>query len=221
MAFCYEYPRPALTTDVALFTLVDGGLHLLLIRRGASPYAGRWALPGGFVRQDEQLEICARRELAEETGVEQALLMQFGIFDEAGRDPRGWIVSVAYLALVTSAKLVLSAGTDAAEAQWFPVSALPPLAFDHADIARQARTALRERAGWFDETFQRFLFALLPQTFTLSRLQSVYEAVIEADRPVDKRNFRKMILGKGILQETGGMERGSHRPAQLYEKRRA
>lgn len=144
--FSYPYPRPSLTVDVALVTR-EATPRVLLIRRKADPFRGKWALPGGFVDENERLIDAARRELKEETGVEQADLEQLHTFGDPGRDPRGWTVSVAYLARVTPDQLTPIAGDDAAEVGWFPLDHLPALAFDHADILARVRHRLADRAG--------------------------------------------------------------------------
>jgi 8-oxo-dGTP diphosphatase len=135
--FCYEFPRPSLTVDVALITR-DEPRRVLLIRRKADPFAGKWALPGGFVDENERLSDAARRELKEETGVGEAELEQLYTFGDPGRDPRGWTVSVVFLAR-TSSELQPTAGDDADEVGWFPLNATPPLAFDHALILAHVR----------------------------------------------------------------------------------
>jgi 8-oxo-dGTP diphosphatase len=210
MAFTYEYPHPAVATDIAVFTLRDGVLNVLLIERGAEPYRGAWALPGGFLQPDEELDQCARRELLEETGVDASLLIPFANFSAPDRDPRERVISVAYLALLPSDGLRLEARTDAAQARWFPVRALPPLAFDHARILARALEVLAARARGISP-----LFALLPARFTLSQLQGAYEAVTGDD--AEKRNFRKMVAGLGCVRETEDFAHGAHRPARLYE----
>jgi 8-oxo-dGTP diphosphatase len=136
--FCYEFPRPSLTVDVAVMTR-EQPFRVLLIRRKAEPFAGKWALPGGFVNENECLTDAACRELKEECGVEQVDLEQVYTFGDPGRDPRGWTVSVVYLARVPAEKVVPVAGDDAAEVRWFPLDALPPLAFDHAQVLARVR----------------------------------------------------------------------------------
>ena len=145
-SFSYPYPRPSLTVDVALDTR-EASPRVLLIQRKADPFKGKWALPGGFVDENERLVDAARRELNEETGIEQADLEQLHTFGDPGRDPRGWTVSVAYLALVSPDQLKPVAGDDAAEVGWFTLAELPPLAFDHADILTRVRHRLADRAG--------------------------------------------------------------------------
>lgn len=136
-AYRYDHPRPALTADCAV--LADGGRRILLIRRGREPFAGGWALPGGFVEIDEDLPDAARRELREETGIRVERLAQIGAFGRPDRDPRGRVVSVAFLAAVGAADgSPPRAADDAAEARWFALDDLPPLAFDHAEIVDAA-----------------------------------------------------------------------------------
>lgn len=137
MAHCYEFPRPAVTVDVAAFRSGPRGPEILLVRRGKPPFEGRWALPGGFLDLDEELEDAARRELREETGLEVDRLEQIGAFGKIGRDPRGRTITVVYGALAP-ADAEVRGGDDAAAAGWFPLGALPPLAFDHDEIVRRA-----------------------------------------------------------------------------------
>ncbi|MEA1050550.1 NUDIX domain-containing protein [Lamprobacter modestohalophilus] len=208
--YCYRYPHPAVTTDVVLFTIRDDCLQLLLIERGNEPFKGSWALPGGFVDIDEALKTCAARELAEETGVENLYLEQLGTFGEPGRDPRERVISVAYLALAPESRLSVRAGDDAAAAAWFPVKDLPPLAFDHDQIIASAHRRLIAKLDYSTIAFQ-----LLPDTFTLSELQRVYETLVDAE--IDKRNFRKWAQALEVIEDTGALRRrGSHRPARVY-----
>jgi 8-oxo-dGTP diphosphatase len=144
--FTYPYPRPSLTVDIVLVTR-EASPRVLLIQRKADPFQGKWALPGGFVDENERLIDAARRELREETGVEQADLEQLHAFGDPGRDPRGWTVSVVFLTLVNADQLKAVAGDDAAAVDLFPLADLPPLAFDHADILARARARLADRAA--------------------------------------------------------------------------
>jgi 8-oxo-dGTP diphosphatase len=141
--YSYDYPRPAVTVDIVVVTKARGP-KVLLIRRKHDPFAGKWALPGGFVDMDETLETAARRELREETSVETAELVQLYTYGDPGRDPRGRTISVAYLARVDPRHVVPRAGDDAADAAWFPLTDLPELAFDHATILADARKFLRQ-----------------------------------------------------------------------------
>jgi 8-oxo-dGTP diphosphatase len=208
--YCYAYPHPAVTTDVVLFTIRDGRLKLLLIRRGGEPFKGHWALPGGFLDIDEDLEDCALRELEEETGVNGVYLEQLRTYGRPGRDPRERVISVAHYALAPSERLSIKAASDAAEASWFPVSALPPLAFDHAEIIQAAHERLVAKLD-----YSTIAFRFMPERFTLSELQEVYEILLDAE--LDKRNFRKWALALEQIEGTHEQRRsGSHRPARLY-----
>ena len=219
-AHAYEYPRPAVTVDCVIFGLdTDRGLRVLLVRRRDAPCQGMLALPGGFVRtrdsgdQGEDLEVAARRELEEETGAKVSYLEQLFTFGKPGRDPRGRVISVAYMALVRPSDHVLAGGTDATEADWFPavtvLSWKRKLAFDHAEIVRMAVMRLQSKVRYAPIGFN-----LLPPTFTLGELQRLYESVLF--RPLDKRNFRRRILSMGLLAEAGRQENVSHRAAALY-----
>lgn len=210
MSYTYKYPHPAVTTDVVAFTLKDGALHLLLVRRKFEPFKDQWALPGGFVRENEDLEACAHRELEEETGVTGAFLEQLYTFGSPERDPRERVISVAYIALLVSDTLVVRGGSDAAEAEWFNVSRLPPLAFDHDSIVKHALERLRNKISYSSLGLQ-----FLPKTFTLTEVQTIYESI--RGEAIDKRNFRKWLLGLDWVKETGQMTKGgAHRPAKLY-----
>ncbi len=139
--FSYDYPRPALTVDIVIATR-EARPQVLLIRRKHDPFAGSWALPGGFVDESERLADAARRELEEETGLKVADLEQLFTAGDPGRDPRGWTVSVVYLARVELAQMKAVAADDAEEVGWFPLDELPALAFDHTMILDRARTRL-------------------------------------------------------------------------------
>jgi 8-oxo-dGTP diphosphatase len=208
--FTYKHPRAALTVDCVVFGFDEGELKVLLIERGLEPFKGRWALPGGFVRVDETLDEAARCELVEETGLQDVFLEQLYTFGSVERDPRERVVSVAHYALVKLSDHRAKAATDAANAQWFPVSKPPKLAFDHADILSTALDRLKGKVR-----YQPIGFELLAEKFTLSQLQHLYEAVLETE--LDKRNFRKKVLNFGLLiplKETQMV--GRHRPAQLF-----
>jgi 8-oxo-dGTP diphosphatase len=194
--------------DLVIFTVRDGTLQVLLVERGIPPFKGQWALPGGFVLERETLEDAARRELEEETGLREVYLEQLFTFGDPDRDPRGRIISVAYFALTPPAPL--HAATDAANAAWHPAARPPRLAFDHAKILRAGLDRLRAKLGYSTVGFE-----LLPRQFTLTELQTLYEAILE--RPLDKRNFRKKILSLGLLKSEGRTRAaGAHRPARLY-----
>lgn len=198
------------TVDVVIFAVRGGALDVLLVRRGIPPFLGRWAIPGGFVLEEESVEGAARRELREETGVSDVYLEQLYTFGDPGRDPRGRVVTVAYFALIAADRAPLKAGTDAADARWFPMAKLPPLAFDHRRILDYALERLRNKLEYTTVGFQ-----LLPRRFTLTELQRVYEAIL--GRRLDKRNFRRKMDLLGILKPAPGWRReGLRRPARLY-----
>ena len=210
MAHTYDYPRPALTVDGVIFGLDPAGLKVLLIQRDRPPFEGRWALPGGFVEMGETLDAAARRELAEETGLAGVFLEQLYTFGDPGRDPRGRVVSVAYYALVNLHDRPVIAASDARNAAWFAADDVPPLAFDHAEVLEVALNRLKGKVR-----YQPVGFELLPEQFTLGQLQRMYETIL--DRPLDKRNFRKKILGMDLLADTGEIQQDvAHRAARLY-----
>jgi 8-oxo-dGTP diphosphatase len=198
-----------IAVDVVIFTIRDARLHVLLVRRGITPFAGRYAIPGGFVHEDESLEAAARRELGEETGVRDVYLEQLYSFGDPARDPRGYVVTVAYFALIAADRATLEAGTDADEARWCPVDALPSLAFDHGRILAYALERLRNKLEYTTVGFQ-----LLPAKFTLGELQAVYEAIL--GRPVDKRNFRRKIALLSIVTPLKEFRVTGRKPARLY-----
>lgn len=136
MEYTYKYPRPAVTADCVVITK-EAEPKVLLIQRGADPYKGCWAFPGGFMNMDETTEQCAIRELEEETGLKVSTVRQIGAYSKVDRDPRGRTITVAYLAIIDKPAQV-TGQDDAAKAEWFPLSALPELAFDHADIMADA-----------------------------------------------------------------------------------
>lgn len=213
MGSSYAYDRPGLTVDCVIFglDLDEETLRVMLIERDLEPFAGMWAIPGGFVREGETLAAAAARELREETGIGDVFLEQLYTFGDPARDPRGWVVSVAYYALVSPDKHTVHAATDARQARWFPVDALPRLAFDHAEILKTALGRVRGKL-----TYAPIGFELLPRKFTVRQLQKLYEIVLGTR--LDNRNFRKKIFGMDVLRELKEMQRGvPHRAARLYE----
>lgn len=206
-----EYERPSVTVDIIIFTLRNSELQVLLVKRRNWPYAGMWAIPGGFIKMDESLEEAARRELAEETGVDDPdiYLEQLYTFGHPDRDPRTRVITVAYFALIRSDRLQLQASSDAAAAEWFPAYNPPSLAFDHSGILTYAVRRLRYKLEYTALAFQ-----LLPEAFTLTELQEAYEHILNEE--LDKRNFRRKVLAADILGETPYVRGGGHRPAKLY-----
>ena len=210
MSHTYDYPRPSVTVDAVVFGYDAGELRVLLIERGEEPFRGTWALPGGFIGEDEDLDAAARRELREETGIEPIMLEQLRAFGTPGRDPRGHTVTVAFVALVKLGDHSVQAATDAADARWFPANDPPALAFDHAEILQCARAhmieAVRTRPVGFD---------LLPSEFSQTDLQKLVESVLGEE--LDKRNFRKKLQSLDLLVPTGEYETGvPRRAAQLF-----
>lgn len=210
MPHSYKFARPALTVDCVVFGLDDEDLKVLLIERDLPPFEGQWALPGGFVRVDESLDDAALRELGEETGLKKVFLEQLYTVGDLDRDPRERVVTVTYYALVRLSSHKVKAATDARQALWFAIDDVPKLAFDHQKIMTMAHERLRGKVR-----YQPIGFELLPQKFTLRQLQHLYEVIL--DRELDKRNFRKKILGMEILEELDELETDvAHRAARLY-----
>lgn len=231
MPFSYPYPRPAVTCDTVVFTMRADDLAVLLIRRKDEPFAGAWALPGGFVNQNESLDRAAARELSEETGVTGLKLRQLGAFGDPGRDPRGHTVTVAYVAFAVATPTP-AAGDDAADAEWLPFRSLPlservrtpkagrrkrtssppevRLAFDHAKILRAAHLRLCRH---LDNPVHDPAFELLPPRFTMAQLQRTYELVL--GRSLDAREFKTRALSTGLVVVASA--RPAPKPAlQLY-----
>lgn len=208
--YCYKYPRPAVTTDCVIFGFDEGELKVLLIERGIDPFKGKWALPGGFMRENENSDECAKRELYEETGLESLFIEQLFTFSDIDRDPRGRVVTIAYYALVKLSNYSVKAGDDASKAKWYQISQIPPLAFDHDRILRIAVNRLRGKIR-----YQPIGFELLPERFTIPELQNLYETVLEIK--LDRRNFRKKILDTGLLIDHNESIKGKpHKGANLY-----
>lgn len=208
-SYHYEYPRPALATDCIIFGFDGGELKLLLLEREKEPFKNKWSLPGGFVFMTETTEACAKRILFEKAGIKHVFIEQLYTFSDIDRDPREWIVSVAYYALVDKHQYELIAGRDTVKAEWFELSNLPKLAFDHGKIVKTAISRLKGKVR-----YQPIGFELLNEKFTLSQLQSLYEAILETS--IDKRNFRKKILGMGLLNMLDEKEKNVARKAAHY-----
>lgn len=206
-----DQTKPSVTVDVVIVTLRDNDLQVLLIKRDNAPFRGKWALPGGFVHIDEALNTAARRELEEETGVSNVYLEQLYTFGDINRDPRGRVISVAYIALVP-APLAVHGGSDAGDAQWWSIKSMPQLAFDHGQIVQYALTRLRYKIE-----YSAVGFRLMPPEFTLSELQKAYEIVL--GEPLDKRNFRRRIIEAKVIEPLDQVRSGDGRPARLYRFR--
>lgn len=205
-----NYPSPRLAVDCVVFGFDEKGLRVMLIQRGKEPFKGTWALPGGFVHIDESVDDAARRELGEETGI-RVFLEQLYTFGAVDRDPARRVVSVAYYALVQPEVHRVLGATDAADARWFRLDAVPSMPFDHQAILEMALTRLRGKVR-----YEPIGFELLPKKFTLLQLQRLYEIVL--GRPLDKSNFRKKLLSFGILTELDEVQTDvAHRAARLYQ----
>jgi len=190
--YTYKYPHPSVTADCVIFCFDGVSIKILLIQRGNEPFKGKWAFPGGFMNINETAEECARRELEEETGLKNAAIEQFYTFSDVNRDPREWVITVAHYALVRLSEV--KGGDDAASARWFAMDEVPSLAFDHDRILRMAVNRLKERI-----CFEPIGFELLPEVFTMTELQNLYEAILEVK--FDRRNFYNKMLKLGILTE--------------------
>lgn len=206
--------HPSVTTDTVLFATLGARLRVLLVRRGRPPFEGTWALPGGFLEEDEDLDVCARRELQEETGIRGVTLEQFGA---PGRDPRGRVISIAFLGTIAPDHLrePPRASSDAADLGWFDVDAPPPLAFDHAEIVSSARRRLQTRL----DCDPRLAFTFLPADgFTIAELQAAYEAV--RGEALDKHSFLALSAVTDLLEEAGGVRTAAAHHGQLYRPHR-
>jgi 8-oxo-dGTP diphosphatase len=215
-----DFPRPLVTVDLAIFSIQEDELRVLLVKRPATPgepFAGQWALPGGFidVSVDPDLKSCALRKLKEKTGIEAPYLEQVGSWGNASRDPRGWSVTNVYFALIAVDDGHLAPGGNAADAAWFTVDGhrvREKLAFDHADILKDAVARLRSKVEY--TSLPAFL---LPAEFTLRELQRVHE--IALNRPLEKKAFRTRVLASDLLEQIPRKKGGANRPAQLFRLR--
>jgi 8-oxo-dGTP diphosphatase len=201
-----------IAVDAIVFGYSDNKLNVLLVKQKFGELKNQWALVGGFVKENETLGNAVNRELSEEAGIKVNYLEQLYTFgDNINRDPRFHVISVAYFALVNSTKLVLTADTDAQDAQWFPIKDLPTLAFDHKDILKTALQRLQNKL-----TYQPIGFDLLPKEFLFSDLENLYGTILEKE--IDRRNFRKKILSFGLIEETDNFSsKKNGRPAKLFK----
>lgn len=214
------FPRPLTFVDLAIFSVADDALRVLLVRRPTGreePFPGQWALPGGFIDVDidEDLEACALRKLQEKTGIAAPYLEQVGSWGNATRDPRGWSATHVYFALISSDDLNPIPGGNVSDVKWFSVDGnrvREKLAFDHLEILKTAINRLRNKVEY--TSLPAFL---MPSEFTLSELQRVYE--IALDRSLEKKAFRTRILATDLLEEVPRRREGANRPAQLFKLR--
>jgi 8-oxo-dGTP diphosphatase len=208
------YTTPIVSVDIVLLTLRDGQLYTALSLRERDPFAGKWALPGGYIHTNEdQTDVdAAARILLAKTGLKSPYYEQLRTFASADRDPRGWSVSIAHYALVPFDAM---ADVQNDHLKWVPVDSVTSLPFDHLEILRTAVGRVRDKS-----LYSSLPVHLMPKHFTLTDLQSVYETLLGAD--IDKRGFRRRIEELNILEEvTGEMSSGKHRPAQLFRLKRA
>ena len=200
-----------LSVDAVVFGYEQGNISVLLIKRKYDPFKGQWAIPGGFIKNDESLEDAVERELFEETGVKINYLEQLYTFGKPNRDPRGRVVSVAYFGLVRPNTFKIAASTDAEQVRWFPINEIPKLSFDHREILN---TAVERVQGKI--TYEPIGFELLDKKFPFSDLEKLYTTLL--GREIDRRNFRKKIVGLNILDELDEkVSKGSGRPANLFQ----
>jgi 8-oxo-dGTP diphosphatase len=215
-----DFPRPLTTVDVVIFGIHLGTLNVLLVQRSAAsaePYPGLWALPGGFVDIDKDLDLlsCAKRKLREKTNVDAAYLEQLGSWGSATRDPRGWSATHVYFALLSADNVHLRPGGNASDSRWFVIDgqrSKETLAFDHADILKAAVIRLRNKVEY--TSLPAFL---MPHEFTLTELQKIYEILL--DRPIEKKSFRTRVLATDLLEAVDRRKEGANRPAQMYRLR--
>ncbi len=201
----------SVTVDIAVFTIKDGALSVLLIERALPPYAKHHALPGGFLLSQETAKEAADRILKDKAGVKDIYIEQLYTFDAIRRDPRGRIISITFYALVNESSILVKEGKNTESPQWCRVTSLPKLAFDHKDIITYAHKRIRSKLEYTNAAY-----ALLPKTFTLGQLQEVYEAIFQ--KKIDKRNFIKKFLSLKIIRPTKKVLSGlRQRPARLYE----
>ena len=200
-----------LTVDAVVFGYEEGKISVLLIKRKYEPFKNKWAIPGGFVLNEESLEEAVQRELQEETGVKINYLEQLYTFGTPSRDPRGRVVSVAYFGLIRPNTFKIFASTDASEVEWFNINDLPELSFDHKEILEIAIKRLQGKI-----TYEPIGFELLDRKFPFSDLEKLYTTLL--GREIDRRNFRKKILNLNVLDELDEkISKGSGRPANLFQ----
>jgi 8-oxo-dGTP diphosphatase len=200
-----------LTVDCVVFGYDEGMLKIALIERKTDPFKGMWAIPGGFMEDNETAEETALRELKEETGMENIFLEQFHTFSSHERDPRGRTITIAFFALINSEKYHLTASADASKAKWWPAYDIPPLAFEQKEMYEVALQGLRIAIKT-----RPLAFELLPKLFTLTQLQNLYEQVFNIR--IDIRNFRRKVRKMTFISATHQRQEGKqHRPALLYQ----
>jgi ADP-ribose pyrophosphatase YjhB (NUDIX family) len=210
----HEFDLPLTSVDMSIFTIEAGELKVLLVKRAQHPAIGHWALPGGFInlQADESIDDTARRKLMAKTGVDTSHLEQVRTFGNAGRDPRGWSVTIAYMALISSDNIQLQSSESTEEVVWVSLEDINQnyrLAFDHNEILNVCYQRLKSKVQYTSLPIN-----LLPESFTLSELQKTFETILGC--AIEKKSFRRRLLDADIIDETGEMRSGSNRPAKLY-----
>jgi 8-oxo-dGTP diphosphatase len=210
MSLKKKYQHVVVAVDVAIFTIIDNSLKVLLIKLKKKPYEQTWALPGGLIHSDESLEQAAERELRDRTGLQNVYLEQLYTFGRIDRDPFGRVVSTAYFALVSAGSVELERINKTEDVAWFSITQLPELGYDHAEMIASANERIQAKLK-----YSNIVYALLPREFTLTTLQTTYEIIL--NRKLDKRNFRKKILSLNLISAVGKKVGGvPNRPAELY-----
>jgi 8-oxo-dGTP diphosphatase len=203
--------KSAFSVDNVIFGFDEGDLKVLLIKRGAEPYKGKWALPGDLVYPNEDLDAAAARVLEELTGLRDVYLEQVKAFGAVNRHPLGRVITVAHYSLIRISKYLVTPASFAQKARWHSIREVTELAFDHDQILKACFHRLKQQVR-----YRPIGFELLPPKFTLTELQHLYEAILETE--LDKRNFRKKILSMNLLIDLNETQEGvAHRPAKLYE----
>jgi len=208
------FEKPSTSVDTAIFTVLEGHLHVLTVKRAEHPFKDCWSLAGGFIdlKNDVDIEATAKRKLEEKTGVKTPYLEQFGTIGNKTRDPRGWSVTTVYFALIPCHEVHLRAGKGASDIKWSKVTGgkvKDKLAFDHVEILEKCTERLRSKV-----LYTSLPAYLMPKNFTLGELQKIYEIIL--DKKIDHKSFRRRILSVDILEETGEMRHDTGRPAALY-----
>lgn len=201
----------SITTDIVIFTIEESQPKVLLIKRANEPFKNFWALPGGFLFQDEEPEKAAVRILKNKAGIKNVYIEQLYTFPGSGHDPRGNIITISYFALASKEKIKMARSDKTQTPTFFPVKKLPRLAFDHKRITSYALKRLQSKLEYTNA-----VYSLLPKYFTFNGLQKAYEAILS--RKLDKRNFRKKFMALGLIKPAKKLLTGNRqRPAQLYQ----
>lgn len=205
-----RYKNQGLHIDIAIFTVINKEVKVLLVRRANKPNIGQWMLPGGGVYNDESIDFAAARELAAKTGIKNVYLEQVYAFGDPKRDPRLRLASIAYLALVDSERITVFKKTEKIlDSRWFKINKIPHLLFDHNEILKHCIDRLRKRM-----ISSNIAVDILSRYFTLPELQQLYETIL--DKKIDRRNFRKKFLSLDLLKKVNKIQKTGRRPADLY-----